>query len=969
MGVASKPLRPVVCLRIFALLSVVAVALFLYRAAHKKQEVNYLPQIGTADWIRYPNAPDVLQHLCLNVSTEFRRSFTLDQTPAHAPLRVAGFRHYQLSINGKLPEPPPHPAGNWKQPDEYDIAALLQLGTNAITVVVFNDTGPPAMWFELRLDGWFILGDSSWQSSYLGAEWCPAVSVHSPPWIVTGTPSFGGERPRDALRSHWATLLGFAVLSAISYVIWMRIRSRQPPPEPVSFSKGNLRAWVAGNDLTPLLALALGWIVLFAHNLPSLPPLVGYDVKGHIGYVNYIQERLALPAAGEGWELYQPPLYYSLGAAALTVLGLTTNDPGGILTLRLLGLAIGLVHLVLLWASLRMIFPGSRAGANAGLLLAGCLPPWLYLSQYITNEGLAAALATASLWLTLRILTQGGLNWRNCTALGLCLGCAMLAKSSTTLLLPAVFGALAWQWFTTRPTTFLRWSARVGAAFGTCAIVCGWFYAWRAVECGSLGAGWNPRAVFPIWMDGGYATAAYYVRFGAVFQLPWFSGLNSFLDGLYSTLWGDGQFGGVGAFGARPPWNYNLMALGYWLAILPSLVLLLGTVVAVLRFLRKPSAIWFLVLAVVFLAIFSLIFMSLTVASFAIVKSSYVLSALLPVCALFGAGFEWASRHRMVKAVLAAALGIWAINAWASLWIPESAANTTISQAWSLVRQGRFPDAIGKLQTHLNARPGDTEIASVLAYMLLESRDREGAAKTAEQLLQARPDDYAAHVVLARCYNLAGQFDAAAGHAQRAVELAPGYNPAHEQLALARFYQGQTAAAESAARRGLRAYAFDAGLHLVLACALVGTDQMSETDAHSQLAFILRPEWPEGHELLGMALARGGKFPEALAQLTQALSAAPESFTANRSLGSLLLQMDRPAEAEHFLSSAERAAPGDAETKYLLADSLWRQNKASAAAEKAQAARALALGSGQADIAAKCAALLRKAASGNSKPE
>ena len=63
-----------------------------------------------------------------------------------------------------------------------------------------------------------------------------------------------------------------------------------------------------------LIAISLVWVVLFLNNLPQLPGLFGFDRDGHLYYIDYIQQKKALPLADEGWQTYQPPLYYLFGA-------------------------------------------------------------------------------------------------------------------------------------------------------------------------------------------------------------------------------------------------------------------------------------------------------------------------------------------------------------------------------------------------------------------------------------------------------------------------------------------------------------------------------------------------------------------------------------------------------------------------------------------------------------------------------
>src|SRR5262249_18557488 len=127
----------------------------------------------------------------------------------------------------------------------------------------------------------------------------------------------------------------------------------------------------------------------------------------------------------------------------------------------------------------------------------------------------------------------------------------------------------------TRPTSALRWVGGIGLTLGTCLLVCGWHYGRTWMRFGTPVIGnWDTSTGYSYWQDDGYRTSAALLRFGRVLLHPAYSGLNSVGDGLYSTLWGDGLMGGSGGVVYRPPWDYELMAIGYWLALVPTLAVL-----------------------------------------------------------------------------------------------------------------------------------------------------------------------------------------------------------------------------------------------------------------------------------------------------------------------------------------------------------------------------------------------------------
>ena len=98
--------------------------------------------------------------------------------------------------------------------------------------------------------------------------------------------------------------------------------------------------------------------------------------------------------------------------------------------------------------------------------------------------------------------------------------------------------------------------------------------------------GWDPVTGLSWWQDDGYRTISYFSRFGVSLVRPLFSVTSSFLDGLYSTLWGDGLCAGVADLSTGPPWNHSLMCAGYLLSLLPTTLLLIGAVTASVELFR-----------------------------------------------------------------------------------------------------------------------------------------------------------------------------------------------------------------------------------------------------------------------------------------------------------------------------------------------------------------------------------------------
>jgi hypothetical protein len=706
-----------------ALLLVVASALgWLWYCAVRRSDINFLPRRAPAKWIVYPSDPDATAHPQLETSTVFQRSFTLHQAPAGAALAIAGFHRYTLTINGAAPRPPLRTGRDWKEPDRFGVSRQLRPGENRIAVTVFNSNGPPALWLSLRSTELALTSDESWLASCAGSAGQTARLAAKPKVIARGSPLYASERPWPSLQARWPALLLFAVLSAAGY--WL-FRSR---------------AATGGRWL--VIGLAALWVALFVNNRGILPLSAGFDAPAHVDYIHYLQDHHALPQANEGFETHQPPLYYVLCAAVLEVLGLPVTGEGSLLVLRAIGLGICVAHLLIVWASLRLLFPGERAKHLGGLLLAGLLPPLLYLSQYVTNEGLAAALVSASLYLTLRILQRESVSWKACAGLGLCLGAALLTKLTAVLVVPLAFGALGWKEVQSLkskvcgPWSVVRglWSAagRMGLILGVCAAVCGWYYL-RMWAYNGPGFAW--------WQDDGFRTSAFYLRFGQALVNPWFGSFNSFADGIYCTLWGDGLFGGVGGAAVRPPWNYDFMAVGYWLALPLTGAVLVGGVLALARFLGRPRAEWLMVLGLGGLALFAMLHFSLVDPLAGNVKAFYGLAALIPFCACGALGWELLTRRSgKLRLALCVALGVWALTSYASFWIVRSSVPALLARSRALLEGQRYVELAAVLSSVLRLQPGDALAHHQLALALRATGRTREAIEQYTEVLRLDPE-------------------------------------------------------------------------------------------------------------------------------------------------------------------------------------------------------------------------------------
>jgi Flp pilus assembly protein TadD len=813
---------------------------------------------GPGEWIVYPLPPQGAPYSGFELTGVFRRAVVLPEKPAAALLSWRCFTNGELNVNGTVIPAPDSASRNWKSTSRLEVGPLLRQGTNEISVTVINASGPPALSLELKSGDFSLVSDETWEVSVSGSDWRLARAASATPRPGKGNELYLLETTGGALGRCWPWFFLFGAIS-ICGVALLRHFFRQ--------SASSARAI--------LILLAAVWVLLFLHNFPFTPAASGFDAPQHLQYVTYIQDHHRLPDAREGWEMFQPPLYYVLCAKLLDLGRWKALEPSGMMLLRFLSLAIGAANLALVFAGLRLIFPGDWRKPLAGLALAAFLPAQIFLLHYTTNETLSAMFVTAALCLGLHLLraTQPWRGWFG--VLGIVLGLALLSKSSAILAVPPILGALAVKLILRRERGVRAWLGEIGAPLLICVAMSGWHYLklWRNFGNPLIG-GWDPKVVASWWQTKGFQTPGYYFSFGDSLTRPFFSGMRGFWDAFYTTLWGDGLLGGKIDVWGRPPWNYDLMAAGFVLALVPTALVLTGLVRALTASFRAASLIWLMLIGLGWLFAFAILHMSLMVPSYAHTKAFFGLPALLPFCALGALGFEfWAGRGKAAGCVLGVVLGIWLVNVYASFWIRPEAVPTELSSAIAASVYEKA-DSSPALLNVLRQSPGNSEAAIWLASM--ESHDNlEEAVQLLEQTLQHDPANAAIESALAGYLAFRGRSDEAVLHARRAVELAPEDEVAARNQCALEMRAKNYGACVVAARHALSLNPADLDIHFQLAVALMKLGQFPEAVVQFSAAVKAKPTWPEAQFYLGLCFLDQGKRDDSIGPLREAVRLNP----------------------------------------------------------------------------------------------
>jgi len=760
---------------------------------------------GPATWIVAPVAPRMGAQVPADLETTFERR--LDPEPGARTLAVRALGQATVTLNGSVVAGPADFPTSWKQSLSIDVADALRPGTNTLRVSVVRSDGPAALNLALDTTG----TDESWTVSIAGSNPRAARPATQHPRIDPGLPGIEGAQPLGALVANLPLLAVFLLLSLAIALALRRIPTSWRPRLPA----------------VATAVAVLAWLVLYFHNAGQFPETMGFDARGHLDYIRYLLDEGAVPLANQGWQMYQPPLFYVVCAGAARLFSGGELVP---LVLRAVTFGAGIAQILLLGAVARLLWPGRLTALVLALGFGACLPMHLYLFHFVSNETLAMALNTAVSYLVIRLLLNAATpSMKTCVGLGACLGLALLAKFSAVLLVPLVLcsaGFACYRSGADRSSAIVR----IVALLAACGVACGWHFGRVWVQLGNpLIGNWDPSLGFPWWQAPGFRTIADYTSFGRSLSAPWFGGLGGVLDGAYSTLWGDALASGATEVQYGAPWNHRLVSAGYALSALPMIAIFIGCVAGGWRILRRrldasrrAVAVYLATLATVVVA--ALVYMTLLVPSYAQSKAFYIQPAMAALCVAFVFGtLRLLELDRRLRPALLVALSVCGMTFFGSVWIRPNAPETRIQQGWlalatrdAVAAESRFREALEHDDDHAGALTG-------LAVASAEQQRWADAATAAARSLElVSPEEHPR--LTARALNAAALADLAAGNTaaaerslRRAIEIAPTERQNYRPLVRLLLTQGRVADAASVLRDELWIAPHDENLHRLLA--------------------------------------------------------------------------------------------------------------------------------------------------------
>ncbi len=628
-------------------------------AIRSDPELKLLLPEGGAGWIRRRWAEGPAFRGDEYFAAAFRTRFEVAELPARAILRVRAFRRVLVFLDGEEIGRSPEDLDRWKEPSEIDLAPFLAPGTHELVLSVVNTTGPPlvlAYCEELGIrtgPGWETRGRRD-------PGWGPASGADAPQ-----ANTIGAKLPRadQALLARAPVFLPVFLLAAGSALALSTPGPRGARLRRLAPTASGVRWIVLG-----------AWAVLAANNIHALPYGVGYDVDGHLQYIEYIVRRGGIPLADQGWQMFQAPLYHLVSAPLYLGFRRLFGPIEATHALRVVPLLCGALQVELCYRILRRLHPRREDLQALGTLLGGLLPINVYLAQNLANEPLMALFASCLILVALDLLRDPEARWkpRTFVLLGALLGLAALTKTSAVLLFPALallVATAAWLRFRSREAA-RRTLAALALVGGAALLVCGWYYArnWWLLGSPFVG-GWDEARGYVWWQEPGYRTIGHFLSFGPALSYPVYSAVHGFWDGFYSTLWLDGFAGSAVEFGTSPLWNFDFLLASAWLSLVPTAALAVGAgaiLRAPVRSARSGELFALLWLGTLIVAMGLL---ALRIASFSTIKASYTLAALAGYAVVGTRGFEVLIRGRVSRALVCGAMACWSLAVFAAYFV------------------------------------------------------------------------------------------------------------------------------------------------------------------------------------------------------------------------------------------------------------------------------------------------------------
>lgn len=169
----------------------------------------------------------------------------------------------------------------------------------------------------------------------------------------------------------------------------------------------------------------------------------GHDFDGHMAYVSYVLDHWNIPATHENWQAYQPPLYYFVSAAWLSIIGWGDTQEGWGYILQWGSLAFSVITLFLgVWICHQLFKKKNDImGFCLSSLCIAVFPSLIFFAPRINNDALVQVFAFLSIGFLLSWLQKRTISTLIFLAISLAFG--LLTKNTIAPLIITSIGCIA----------------------------------------------------------------------------------------------------------------------------------------------------------------------------------------------------------------------------------------------------------------------------------------------------------------------------------------------------------------------------------------------------------------------------------------------------------------------------------------------------------------------------------------------
>jgi Dolichyl-phosphate-mannose-protein mannosyltransferase len=653
------------------LVALVAGAAWRIRRLANDPQVYFLSDEAGAEWIRADEPFSLSTYPLTALETTFQYTFTTQQPVDDAQLIVRAFDSAIVKLDGVALDHGKWDTDEWKKSRIVRLPHRVDAGRHVLQVSVSKIASHPCLW--AHCDALGIRTGSSWQASARAEPFQPAVSVSQ-----LGSPDVAREYPSvwESFRAIAPWLAGIFCVSFV-WTLWN------------SQARGllvNQTCWRLTPSRVRWLLLA-GWVVLGLNNMWRVRTDMGFDVQQHYEYVVFISQYRALPLATDGWQMFQPPLFYLIATPCYSLFNFCFDETVVLKLMRFLPLLCGIAQIEIVYRAARVVFPDKDDLQIIAATVGGLLPMQIEIAQVFGNEPLAGCLTAGLILLCFRLLVEPSKRRSNrlFVGLGVLSGLAVLSKLTPVLLAPLIALVVIWQGrfevprianapsdqvgkglaIRTEPGTWGAGFIRLGIVAAVCAVTAAWYFVRNWVYLGKpVIFGGTPESGYVWWQDPGYRTWQQLTTLGTAFRHPVYAGTRGLWDSLYSTMWLDGSISGTMLAPDGVPWNLRWMEAGAWLALVPMGLMIVG----VLSVWGNQSAgtrraLLFAIAAIlIYLAAIIDLYVRLPIYSTA--KATYMVGLVPCFAVLTAAGAAPFLRYRLLRALVFSLLTCWAVAAY-----------------------------------------------------------------------------------------------------------------------------------------------------------------------------------------------------------------------------------------------------------------------------------------------------------------